>query len=51
MAVTSMSPPALLSSPRLFTVAPRVLENVIGGILELVIYAVEDWRDRRRGAH
>ena len=50
MAVTSISS-ALLPSPRLPTVAPRLLQNVVGGILELVIHAVEDWRDRRRGAH
>lgn len=50
MAVTSI-PSALLPSSRLPTVAPRLLQNVVGGILELVIHAVEDWRERRRGAH
>lgn len=46
--VTSMSSRALTApSPRLVDVAPRILENVAGGILELVIHAVEGWRDRR----
>jgi hypothetical protein len=46
MAVTSMSSRALAvpPSPR---PAPRILDNVVGGILELVIHVVEDWRDRR----
>jgi hypothetical protein len=50
MAVTSI-PSALLPLPRLPSAAPRILENVVGGILELLIHTVEDWRDRRRGAH
>jgi len=47
--VTSISSRALAvpPSPRLVDVAPRILENVAGGILELVIHAVEGWRDRR----
>jgi hypothetical protein len=47
--VTSISSRALAvpPSPRLADVAPRILENVAGGILELVIHAVEGWRDRR----
>jgi hypothetical protein len=51
MAVTSMSSRALTvpPSPRLTDVAPRILDNVVGGILELVIHVVEDWRDRRSG--
>lgn len=47
--VTSMSSRALAMqpSPRLVDIAPRILENVAGGLLELVIHAVEGWRDRR----
>jgi hypothetical protein len=48
MAITSMSSRALaMPPPRQADVAPRILENVAGGILELVIHAVEGWRDRR----
>jgi hypothetical protein len=49
MAVMSISSRALAvpPSPRLTDVAPRILENVAGGILELVIHVVEGWRDRR----
>ena len=49
MVVSSLSSRALTvpSSPRLADVAPRILENVAGGILELVIHVVEGWRDRR----
>jgi hypothetical protein len=49
MVVTSMSSRALAMppSPGLADVAPRILENVVGGILELMIHAVEGWRDRR----
>ena len=49
MVVTSLSSPALAMppSPRLADIAPRILENVAGGILELVIHVVEGWRDRR----
>lgn len=36
-------PPSL----RLADVAPRILENVVGGILELTIHVVEGWRGRR----
>ena len=47
--VTSISSRALTMppSPRLTDVAPRILEHVAGGILELVIHVVEGWRDRR----
>lgn len=51
MAVTSISSRALAmppSSPRLADVAPRILENVAGGLLELVIHTVESFRDRHR---
>jgi hypothetical protein len=50
MAVTSVSSRALdlPQSPRLVDLAPRILENVAGGLLELVIHAVEGWRDRYR---
>jgi hypothetical protein len=50
MAVTSISSRALTmpSSPRLMDVAPRILETVAGGILELMIHTVESWRDRYR---
>jgi hypothetical protein len=49
MVVTSLSSRALAMPPsqRLNDVAPRILENVAGGILELVIHVVEGWRDRR----
>ena len=49
MVVTSLSSRALAMPPsrRLSDVAPRILENVAGGILELVIHVVEGWRDRR----
>lgn len=49
MVVTSTSSRALAMppSPRLADIAPRILENVAGGILELVIHAVEGWRERR----
>jgi hypothetical protein len=49
MIVSSISSRALTvpPSPRLTDVAPRILENVAGGILELVIHVVEGWRDRR----
>lgn len=50
MAVTSISSRALAMppSPRLADVAPRLLENVAGGLLELVIHTVESFRDRHR---
>jgi hypothetical protein len=47
MAVTSISSRATQPLPRLHSEAPRLLDNVVGGILELMIHAVEDWRDRR----
>ena len=49
MVVSSLSSRALAvpPSPRQGDVAPRILENVAGGILELVIHVVEGWRDRR----
>lgn len=47
MAVTSISSPTMQALPRLNAEAPRFLDNVVGGILERVIHAVEDWRDRR----
>lgn len=49
MAVMSMSSRALAMppSPRLAEIAPRILENVVGGVLELMIHVVEGWRDRR----
>ena len=34
--------------PRLPAEAPRLVQHVVGGILELMIHAVEDWRERRR---
>lgn len=50
MAVTSISSRALAMppSPRLVDIAPRILETVAGGLLELVIHTVESWRDRSR---
>lgn len=48
MAVTSISTSATQPLPRLPAEAPRLLHSVVGGILELMIHAVEDWRDRRR---
>lgn len=50
MAVTSISNTALTTAPRLGAVAPRLIENLVGNVLELMIHAVEDWRDRRRTA-
>jgi hypothetical protein len=49
MAVTSISSRELAMPPslRLADVAPRILENVVGGILELMIRVVEGRRDRR----
>ena len=47
MAVTSLSSSAMVPSPRL-AAAPRLIENLIGSLLELAIHAVEDLRDRRR---
>lgn len=49
MVVTSISSRALAMPPsqRLSDVAPRILDSVAGGILELVIHVVEGWRDRR----
>jgi hypothetical protein len=52
MAVTTISSSsralAMPRSPRLADVAPRILEHVAGGLLELVIHTVESWRDRYR---
>jgi len=48
MAVTSISSRATQPLPRLSSEAPRFVDNVVGGILELMIHAVEDWRERRR---
>jgi len=47
MAVTSLSPSAMEASPRV-AAAPRLIENLIGSLLELAIHALEDLRDRRR---
>jgi hypothetical protein len=49
MVVSSISSRTLAvpPSPRLTDIAPRILENVAGGLLELVIHVVEGWRDRR----
>lgn len=49
MAVTSIPPRALAVPPskRLADLAPRILNDVVGDLLELVVHAVEDWRDRR----
>ena len=47
MAVTTMSSRTTQPLPRLYSEAPRLVDNVVGGILELMIHAVEDWRDRR----
>jgi len=47
MAVTSISSSATQPLPRLPSEGPRLLQSVVGGILELMIHAVEDWRDRR----
>jgi hypothetical protein len=49
MAVTSISSRALDMPPstRVSDLAPRILENLVGGFLELMIHAVEGWRDRR----
>ncbi|HEY6177264.1 MAG TPA: hypothetical protein VIX73_22560 [Kofleriaceae bacterium] len=47
MAVTSTSY-TTQPLPRLPAAAPRLVDDVVGGILELMIHAVEDWRDRRR---
>lgn len=47
MAVTRISPSAMSRTPRRFAVAPRVLEHLIGNLLELMIHSVESWRDRR----
>jgi hypothetical protein len=48
MAVTTISSTALTPAPRLGAVAPRLIENLVGSVLELMIHALEDWRDRRR---
>jgi hypothetical protein len=37
-------------STQLSSVAPRMLRGLVGGMLELMIHAVETWRDRRVGA-
>lgn len=50
MSVTRISVTATQPLPRLSSEAPRLFHNVVGGILELVIHAVEDWRDRRGGS-
>jgi hypothetical protein len=43
MAVT-MLPSSALAPSRL---APRLIESLIGNLLELMIHTVEDWRERR----
>jgi hypothetical protein len=48
MPVTSLSSYTTQPLPRLSAEAPRLVHHVVGGILELMIHAVEDWRDRRR---
>jgi hypothetical protein len=50
MAVTTITSRALATppSPRLTDVAPRILEHVASGLLELVIHTVESLRDRHR---
>jgi len=47
MAVTSLSSSAMAPSPRP-SAAPRLIENLIGSLLERAIHTVEDLRDRRR---
>jgi len=50
MAVTTITSRALAMPPsqRLTDVAPRILEHVAGGLLELMIHTVESWRVRHR---
>lgn len=47
MAVTIPSSRALQSLPQLPSAAPRLVQSVVGGLLELMIHVVEDLRERR----
>lgn len=49
MAVTSMPVPSVALSRPLQAAAPRMLRVLIGGMLELMIHAVETLRDHRTG--
>jgi hypothetical protein len=46
MLVAANMPTSLSTRPH---AAPRIVETLVGSVLEVMIHAVETWRERRTG--